>query len=60
MMNFLCRLPSIPVGQVLEVNPVQLQKAAGPSEVQDAVNCSTETQIPVVDSYGEQADYYTD
>lgn len=33
---------------------MQLQKAAGPAEVQDAVDSSAETQIPVVDSHGEQ------
>ncbi|XP_029291807.1 chloride channel K [Cottoperca gobio] len=48
------RLPSTPVGQVLGAMPVQLQKAAGPVEVQRAVNASTDTQIPVVDSYESQ------
>ncbi|XP_074500728.1 chloride channel K [Sebastes fasciatus] len=48
------RLPSTPVGQVLGVKSVQLQKAAGPVEVQHAVNSSTDTQIPVVDSHESQ------
>ncbi|XP_027144335.1 chloride channel K [Larimichthys crocea] len=48
------RLPSTLVGQVLGVKSVQLQKAAGPEEVQHAVNTSTETQIPVVDSHESQ------
>ncbi|XP_040908182.1 chloride channel K [Toxotes jaculatrix] len=48
------RLPSTPVGQVLGVKSVQLQKAAGPAEVQHAVNTSSETQIPVVDSHESQ------
>ncbi|XP_040009410.1 chloride channel K [Xiphias gladius] len=50
MIHPFCRLPSTPVGQVLGAKSVQLQKAAGPAEVQHAVNSSTETQIPVVDS----------
>ncbi|XP_076597665.1 chloride channel K [Chaetodon auriga] len=45
------QLPSTPVGQVLGAKSVQLQKAAGPAEVQHAVSTSTETQIPVVDSH---------
>ncbi|XP_036958651.1 chloride channel K isoform X2 [Acanthopagrus latus] len=48
------RLPSTPVGQVLGVNSVRLQKAAGPAEVQHAVSTSTDTQIPVVDSLESQ------
>ncbi|TNN58352.1 Chloride channel protein ClC-Kb [Liparis tanakae] len=48
------RLPSTPVGQVLGANPVQLQKAAGPAEVQLAVNTGTHTHIPVVDSHESQ------
>ncbi|TKS77193.1 Chloride channel protein [Collichthys lucidus] len=48
------RLPSTLVGQVLGVKSVQLRKAAGPEEVQHAVNTSTETQIPVVDSHESQ------
>ncbi|XP_026222726.1 chloride channel K isoform X2 [Anabas testudineus] len=48
------QLPSTPVGQVLGGKSVQLQKAAGPAEVQDAVDSSTETQIPVVDSHESQ------
>nr|XP_046253157.1 chloride channel K isoform X7 [Scatophagus argus] len=48
------QLPSTPIGQVLGVKPVQLQKAAGPAEVQHVVNTSTETQIPVVDSHESQ------
>ncbi|XP_053173338.1 chloride channel K [Scomber japonicus] len=48
------RLPSTPVGQVLGAKAVQLQKAAGPVEVQQAVNTSTEIQIPVVDSHESQ------
>lgn len=51
---FLCRLPSTPLGQVLGVKPVYLQKAAGPAEVQSAVNGCSEAQIPVVDSDGTQ------
>ncbi|KAF3696608.1 Chloride channel protein ClC-Kb [Channa argus] len=47
-------LPSTPVGQVLGVKSVRLQKAAGPAEVRHAVNSSTETQIPVVDSHESQ------
>ncbi|GLD45751.1 chloride channel protein ClC-Ka [Lates japonicus] len=50
------RLPSTPVGQVLGVKSVQLQKAAAPAEVQHAVNTSSETQIPVVDSHGVQTE----
>ena len=50
--HLFCRLPSTPVGQVLGVNSVRLQKAAGPAEVQHAVSTSTDTQIPVVDSLG--------
>ncbi|KAM4738035.1 chloride channel K [Anableps anableps] len=45
------QLPSTPLGQVLGVKSVQLQKAAGPAEVQSAVNGSSEAQIPVVDSH---------
>ncbi|XP_070825302.1 chloride channel K [Chaetodon trifascialis] len=45
------QLPSTPVGQVLGARSGQLQKAAGPAEVQHAVNTSAETQIPVVDSH---------
>ncbi|KAM3618002.1 uncharacterized protein V6R79_013814 [Siganus canaliculatus] len=45
------RLPLTPVGQVLRGKSVQLQKAAGPAEVQQVVNSSAETQIPVVDSH---------
>uniref|UniRef100_A0A3Q3XH40 Uncharacterized protein n=1 Tax=Mola mola TaxID=94237 RepID=A0A3Q3XH40_MOLML len=45
-------LPFTPLGQVLRAKSVQLQKAATPLEVQQAVNTSTETQIPVVDSHG--------
>ncbi|XP_031724721.1 chloride channel K isoform X3 [Anarrhichthys ocellatus] len=48
------RLPSTPVGQVLGGKSVQLQKAAGRVEVQHAVNTSTDTQIPVVDSHDSQ------
>ncbi|KAI3357123.1 hypothetical protein L3Q82_015591 [Scortum barcoo] len=48
------RLPSTPVGQVLGEKSVQLQKAAKLSEVQHAVNTSTEAQIPVVDSNESQ------
>ncbi|XP_071331062.1 chloride channel K [Trachinotus anak] len=48
------RLPSTPVGQVLGAKPVHLQKAAGPAEVQRAVNTSTETRVPVVDSHESQ------
>ncbi|XP_051805337.1 chloride channel K isoform X2 [Acanthochromis polyacanthus] len=48
------RLPSTAVGQVLGVKSVQLQKAAGPAEVQHAVNSSTDTQIPVVESHESQ------
>ncbi|XP_029013418.1 chloride channel K [Betta splendens] len=48
------QLPSTPVGQVLGVKSVQLQKAAGPAEVEDVVHSSTETQIPVVDSHESQ------
>nr|XP_054601732.1 chloride channel K [Nothobranchius furzeri] len=48
------RLPSTPIGQVLGVRSVQLQKAAGPAEVQCAVSTSTEAQIPVVDSHESQ------
>uniref|UniRef100_UPI0037E76DA9 chloride channel K n=1 Tax=Semicossyphus pulcher TaxID=241346 RepID=UPI0037E76DA9 len=44
------KLPSTPVGEVLGVKCVQLQKAAEPEEVQHAVNSCTEAQIPVVDS----------
>ncbi|KAK2851110.1 hypothetical protein Q5P01_007386 [Channa striata] len=47
-------LPSTPLGQVLGVKSVQLQKAAGPAEVRHAVSSSTETQIPVVDSHESQ------
>uniref|UniRef100_A0A3B4TEW5 Chloride channel K n=1 Tax=Seriola dumerili TaxID=41447 RepID=A0A3B4TEW5_SERDU len=47
-------LPSTPVGQVLGAKPEQLQKAAGPEEVQHVVNTSSETQIPVVDSHETQ------
>ncbi len=54
MIHLLCRLPSTPVGRVLGEKSVQLQKAAGPVEVQHAVNTSNETQIPVVDSHGAQ------
>lgn len=50
--HLFCRLPSTPIGQVLGVNLVRLQKAAGPAEVQHAVNTSTDTEIPVVDSLG--------
>ncbi|KAM8863202.1 chloride channel K isoform 2-T2 [Spinachia spinachia] len=45
------RLPFTPIGQVLGPKSVQLQKVAGPVEVQHAVNTSTDQQIPVVDSH---------
>uniref|UniRef100_A0A3B3TXF5 Chloride channel K n=1 Tax=Poecilia latipinna TaxID=48699 RepID=A0A3B3TXF5_9TELE len=48
------QLPSTPLGQVMGVKSVQLQKAAGPAEVQSAVSNSSEAQIPVVDSHGMQ------
>ncbi|KAM9342385.1 chloride channel K [Pholidichthys leucotaenia] len=48
------QLPFTPVGQVLGEMSVQLNKAAGPAEVQQAVRKSAETQIPVVDSYESQ------
>ncbi|KAL3063755.1 hypothetical protein OYC64_000149 [Pagothenia borchgrevinki] len=48
------RLPSTPVGQVLGAISVTLQKAAGPVEVKLAVNTSTDSQIPVVDSHESQ------
>nr|XP_040049262.1 chloride channel K [Gasterosteus aculeatus aculeatus] len=48
------RLPFTPIGQVLESRSVQLQKVAGPAEVQHAVNTSTDQQIPVVDSHESQ------
>uniref|UniRef100_A0A3P8SQ14 Chloride channel K n=1 Tax=Amphiprion percula TaxID=161767 RepID=A0A3P8SQ14_AMPPE len=48
------RIPSTPLGQVLGVKSVQLQKAAGPVEVLHAVNSSTDTQIPVVESHESQ------
>lgn len=52
---FFHRLLSTPVGELLRSQPVQLQKAAALQEIQHAVNSSTDTQIPVVDSYGVQA-----
>lgn len=48
------RLPSTPLGQVMGVKSVQLQKAAGPAEVQSAVSNSSEARIPVVDTHGTQ------
>ncbi|KAM4562682.1 chloride channel K isoform 3-T3 [Odontesthes bonariensis] len=48
------RLPSTLIGQVLGVKSVWLQKAAGPAEVQLAVNTCTDGQIPVVDSHESQ------
>ncbi|XP_045912443.1 chloride channel K [Micropterus dolomieu] len=54
LMKVCPRVSSTPVGQVLGVKSEQLQKAAGPVEVQHAVNTSTETQIPVVDSHESQ------
>ncbi|XP_034550964.1 chloride channel K [Notolabrus celidotus] len=48
------RLPFTPVGQVLGAKSVQLQKAAELEEVQRAVNTSTDTQIPVMDSHESQ------
>ncbi|KAM7410953.1 hypothetical protein PAMA_021087 [Pampus argenteus] len=48
------RLHSTPVGQVLGAKSLQLQKAAGPVEVQQVVNSSTEIQIPVVESHESQ------
>ncbi|KAK5616089.1 hypothetical protein CRENBAI_017604 [Crenichthys baileyi] len=48
------QIPSTPLGQVLRKKSVQLQKAAGPAEVQSAVNGSSEAQIPVVDSHESQ------
>ncbi|MEQ2220486.1 hypothetical protein ILYODFUR_006015, partial [Ilyodon furcidens] len=48
------QIPSTPLGQVLRKKSVQLQKAAGPAEVQSAVNSSSEAQIPVVDSHESQ------
>ncbi|CAJ1055385.1 chloride channel K [Xyrichtys novacula] len=45
------QLPFTPVGQVLDATSVQLQKAAKLEEVQQAVNTSSDTQIPVVDSH---------
>ncbi|XP_058499931.1 chloride channel K [Solea solea] len=47
-------LPSTAVGQHLGVKSVQLQKEAGPAEIQHAVNTSSETQFPVVDSHVSQ------
>ncbi|KAM9829827.1 chloride channel K isoform 1-T2 [Syngnathus typhle] len=45
-------LLSTQVGHLLGASkPVQLQKAAGPEEVRQVVNSSSETQIPVVDSH---------
>ncbi|XP_008411286.1 chloride channel K isoform X1 [Poecilia reticulata] len=48
------QLPSTPLGKVMGVKSVQLQKAAGPAEVQSAVSNSSEAQIPVVDSHESQ------
>ncbi|KAK5863224.1 hypothetical protein PBY51_000270 [Eleginops maclovinus] len=48
------RLPSTPVGHVLGAISVKLQKAAGPMEVKLAINTTTDTQIPVVDSHESQ------
>ncbi|KAF0036753.1 hypothetical protein F2P81_012065 [Scophthalmus maximus] len=45
------QLPSVAVGQFLGVKPIQLQKAAGPAEIEHAVKTSSQTQIPVVDSH---------
>ncbi|XP_068454245.1 chloride channel K [Clinocottus analis] len=47
-------LSSTPVGQVLGARLVQLQQAAGPVEVQHAVNTDTDAHIPVVDSHVSQ------
>ncbi|XP_031142756.1 chloride channel K [Sander lucioperca] len=54
LMKVYPRLPSTPIGQVLGALSVQLKKAAGPVEMQHAVNTSTATQIPVVDSHESQ------
>ncbi|KAM9751487.1 chloride channel K [Menidia menidia] len=48
------RLSSTPIGQNLVTGSVRLQKAAGPAEVQLAVNTCTDAQIPVVDSHESQ------
>ncbi|XP_041858736.1 chloride channel K [Melanotaenia boesemani] len=48
------QLPSTPLGQVLGVNSVWLQKAAGPKEVKHAISTCTEEQIPVVDTNESQ------
>uniref|UniRef100_A0A0S7EUB5 CLCKB n=1 Tax=Poeciliopsis prolifica TaxID=188132 RepID=A0A0S7EUB5_9TELE len=48
------RLPSTPLGQVMGVKSVRLQKAAGPAEVQSAVSNSSEARIPVVDAHESQ------
>uniref|UniRef100_A0A8C5EY91 Chloride channel protein n=1 Tax=Gouania willdenowi TaxID=441366 RepID=A0A8C5EY91_GOUWI len=42
-----------PVGQVLRGQSVQLEKAAGPVEIQHLLSTSMDTHIPVVDSHGE-------
>lgn len=52
---FFHRLLSTPVGELLRLQPVQLQQAAALQEIQCAVNSSSDTQIPVVDSNGVQA-----
>ncbi|XP_047452708.1 chloride channel K [Mugil cephalus] len=48
------QLPSTPVGQFLGGKLVQLHTAAGPVEVQHALNTCTQTQIPVVDTHESQ------
>ncbi|XP_061591033.1 chloride channel K [Cololabis saira] len=45
------QLPSTTLEKVLGEKPVQLQRGAGPAEVQHAVCSSREAQIPVVDSH---------
>ncbi|XP_028308619.1 chloride channel K [Gouania willdenowi] len=43
-----------PVGQVLRGQSVQLEKAAGPVEIQHLLSTSMDTHIPVVDSHESQ------
>ncbi|KAL1021108.1 hypothetical protein UPYG_G00008910 [Umbra pygmaea] len=48
------KLSSVPIGKVLSSGWPVLERAAGPSEVQQVLNTSCQTQIPVVDTLGSQ------
>ncbi|CAB1336376.1 unnamed protein product [Coregonus sp. 'balchen'] len=48
------RLSSVPIGKVLGPGGPVLERAAGPTEVQQVLNTCSQTQIPVVDTLGSR------